>query len=74
MSSPFKPEECPRCGVMCKVYDWRSVDIGVGMQHYDPEYECPEHGVWSLVRDEPPDDSPWALGAQRVVWRDDDCA
>lgn len=38
------------------------------------EYECPKHGVWSMVRDEPPDDSPWALGAQRVVWRDDDRA
>lgn len=36
--------------------------------------KTPEHGVWALVRDEPPDDSPWLLGVQRVAWRDDDCA
>lgn len=29
MSSPFKPEECPRCGVMCKVYVTSDIRSGL---------------------------------------------
>lgn len=26
-----------------------SVDIGVGLQEWDHEYACPEHGVWARI-------------------------
>jgi hypothetical protein len=38
------PTPCPKCGVSSPLFDFQEVDIGVGMQVFGEEWECPEHG------------------------------
>ena len=41
---PYAPDECPRCHAVAPCVDWNEVDIGVGVQTFEPQYECPHHG------------------------------
>jgi hypothetical protein len=40
---------CPRCGAASPCVDWNEVDIGVGVQTFDHEYECPTHGCFAFA-------------------------
>ncbi len=62
------PARCPNCGQAAPCIDWNSVDIGVGWQNFDEQYECPLCGVFA-----------WASSAKlkvngeykrAVAWRD----
>ena len=45
----MNPVPCPKCGKISPCVDWCEVDIGVGVQTFDHEYECTEHGGFSFV-------------------------
>jgi hypothetical protein len=51
MTAPWKPspDHCPRCDLESPCVDWVEVDIGVGVQTGDYQYECPQHGVYAWV-------------------------
>jgi hypothetical protein len=34
------------CGVPSPLVHFEQVDIGVGVQEYDHQWECPQHGVF----------------------------
>lgn len=51
MKKPYKPEPCPKCGESSECVDWCEVDIGVGLQTFDPEYQCPAHGRFAFKLD-----------------------
>ena len=58
---------CPECGLAAPCVDHCEVDVGVGVQTFDHEYECPEHGAFAFVLA----DSPTDFSAPgRHVWRD----
>lgn len=40
---------CPRCNAASPCVDWNEVDIGVGVQTFDHEYQCPTHGDFAFV-------------------------
>lgn len=39
---------CPRCPLEATCTDWNEVDIGVGVQVFDEQYTCPEHGLFGF--------------------------
>lgn len=50
---PSKPgEKCPKCDAESPCVDWCEVDIGVGTQTWNHEYECPTHGRFAFIFDE----------------------
>jgi hypothetical protein len=59
------PDSCPKCGVTAPCVDWNEVDIGVGVQVFEAEYECPKHGCYAYVGTDKPG-SPMA-----PLFRDD---
>jgi hypothetical protein len=63
---------CPKCGERSPCVDHSEVDIGVGLQTWDHEYECPTHGGFSFV-DTPRNEqiAPFAPTTPTVVWRDE---
>jgi hypothetical protein len=46
---PYSPERCLRCGAESPCVDWNEVDIGVGVQTFEPQFECPMHGRFAFV-------------------------
>ena len=42
---------CPKCAAPSPCIDWNEVDIGVGTQTFDHEYQCPTHGYFAFVWD-----------------------
>ena len=46
---PYGPERCLRCDTVSPCVDWNEVDIGVGIQTFEPQYECPTHGRFAFV-------------------------
>jgi len=56
--------ECPKCRALSPLFDCQEVDIGVGVQEFNHEYVCPEHGQFGFAlvdgRSEPVflDDAP----------------
>lgn len=43
---------CPKCSAPSPLVDYAEVDIGVGVQTFNHEYECPTHGCFAFVYDE----------------------
>lgn len=50
MASP-DTTPCPKCSSPSPLVDCCEVDIGVGIQTWDHEYECPTHGRFVFVVD-----------------------
>jgi len=72
MTPPYRPEPCPKCGESSECVDWCEVDIGVGLQTFDPEYRCPAHGVFAF-KSAPLDAlTGFADRAPEPVFRDDE--
>lgn len=47
MGTTIRPPEttkCPKCGADSTLADCTEVDIGVGFQRFNEEWECPKHG------------------------------
>ena len=46
--------ECPKCKKLSPLWDCTEIDIGVGIQEFNHEYACPEHGrfAFCLVENE----------------------
>lgn len=46
----YKPPAlaCPACGKDAPCYAWEEVDIGVGVQVFEEEWVCLEHGVFRM--------------------------
>lgn len=59
---------CPKCGAESPCVDWCEVDIGVGIQTFNHEYECPTHGRFAFVfeKDNPTRSKP--------IFQDDEMA
>lgn len=58
--------ECPKCRAASPCVDWNEVDIGVGVQKFEHEYECPTHGRFAFVHE------PGALFASpAAIFQDD---
>jgi len=53
---------CPKCGAPAPCVDYSEVDIGVGVQTFDHEYQCPNCGNFAF-RYEP------ELNRTEAVWR-----
>jgi predicted nucleic-acid-binding Zn-ribbon protein len=64
LRAPFGATKCPKCGAESRPYDWNEVDIGIGVQTYEHEWECPEHGCFSYVFDQ-------AANRSAPLFRDD---
>ena len=58
---------CPKCKAASPCVDWCEVNIGVGVQTWDHEYECPTHGCFGFVYDE-------NTHRSAAVFRDDEMA
>lgn len=47
------PTICPKCEAESPCTDWQEVDIGVGVQVFDEEWTCPEHGEFGFSHFDP---------------------
>lgn len=50
MSQPGS--SCPKCGTDVPCVDYCEVDIGVGVQTWNHEYQCPAHGPFAFTYNE----------------------
>lgn len=86
-TAPYSDEHCPLCLAKSPCVDWQEVDIGVGTQTWNPEFQCPTHGLFAwaertveqIAAGEPAraifaDDELAAKGPARedIVYEDDD--
>jgi hypothetical protein len=48
-AAPYSDDRCPRCLAKSPCVDWNEVDIGVGVQSFEPQFQCPVHGRFAWV-------------------------
>lgn len=52
MKPPADPVSCLKCDALSPCVNWTDVDIGVGIQTFEHQFECPAHGRFAFVYDE----------------------
>ena len=62
---------CPKCSVPSPCVDHSEVDIGVGMQTWDHEHYCSEHGAFAFADGEEKD-ARTGLPVRHAVFRDEE--